>query len=237
MKAKGGYVLLENGYIMVDLPMQSVGLNRLRFIANKCATALINFTNDKYGKSSEDIAFSIYHKLNALRFGVVFIHHKKGTALFVFDWLLNCGRNLELEGLGHFDFLVKVEPFKGDLLLDWMVKLGAISDAENIIFANASEDFKKYNSSFDDPSLRGKEENTVMSFRALNTKVWSEKEMVAELLGIPTNEIKNISNYLTENSFLKIYSPIAALPVYMKREIQRPITLPDGKQRSITDLA
>lgn len=233
---EAGYTLLENGEIFVDLRVQSIGLNRFRFISNKCATAFMDFSKKEFGNSYESIAEAIFRKINALRFGSVFIKHENGISLFIFDWLLKSGRDLTLRGLGNFNFLIEVKPLPGDFLKEWVIKFGLLTSSEYIVFANPADDYKRINTGVRKSVERGKEEAIVPSHQSLNSRIYSEKEMFASLLDMPEKKIKSISCYHTENIFRWLYSPLTAVPCYMQREIESPITLPNGEERSIAEL-
>lgn len=236
MQAAHGYKLSLDGTVAVDVPIQQYGFNRLRFLSNRCATALLAFSTYSFEDEAERLCSEIAEKVNALRIGYIKVEYKGGSALFLFDWLMRAGQKLSLKGNGKGDYTVLVEPLTSPYIKEISIRLGCLADLMDIVYADPNSDFNRYYCFYHWPERKGELLDTRLLSFELNSRPWSEKEMLAKLLGVKAKDVLKIGPAVTENSFLLRYRPLISIPYFMRAAIDRPITLPDGSKRSMKDV-
>lgn len=163
LKVFGDFSLLPDGEAVVKPQAKRYGLNRFKYYSERCATAFLYFSKKQYKDQTSDVAFAISKKAFFPQIAFFPFTCEEGTGLFLYDWLLDGGKNVYLKGDGKGDFQVMVEPYNGYFLFYYALLFANFGKLKQIIYTEPFEDFYLINSNMNAKKSFGRKKSRLLT--------------------------------------------------------------------------
>lgn len=184
LKIPGGFTLLPDGEAVVDPQAKRCGLNRFKYYSQRCATAFLFFSNRQYKDQTAEVAFAISKKTFAPQIAFFSFTCEEGIGLFLYDWLLDGGKNVYLRGDGKGDFEVLVEPYHGYFLFYYSLLFANFGKLKQIIYNEPFEDFYLINSNMNAKKSFGRKKSRLLTRKEVDLFDGTENEFLKRLLRV-----------------------------------------------------